>query len=262
MEFYSPQTLDKFKELLTNQVRQFTNLEFAESQKVITQIIQIYNEFGSNGSAKVFRLLKDSQLRKVWNETFATKRSAEIANWIVPYYQGNVLDLICGDGKVGQQIINLGNQVDFCDRHHWQSYNNSRFINYENFDQISSECKIDTALLITVLHHQPNPELLLQQAFNIANRVIVVENIVTEYFDHELHRLFDEFANNGLNQSGDATPNNHKTIEVWRDILNLRGEVIFEDFKSIIPGVPLPHQLYVINRRLFYAQKYNNCSRL
>lgn len=107
-----------------------------------------------------------------------------------------------------------------------------------------------TVLLIAVLHHQQNPELLLDKAFGIAHKnVIIVENTVNEYHDRDLHRLFDEFANNALNQSEDSTPNNHKTISEWRDILELRGKIVHEDYKSNIPGVLLPHQLYVVNQR-------------
>lgn len=250
MESFTQQTLDKFEDLLALQISQLPGLNSVDSQRKIEQIISFYREYGLSSSQQVFKLLQNSDIRREWNKVFAEQRSVEIANWIETYCQRNILDLICGDGKVGKELEKKSRNVIYCDRKHWKSFNDFRFINYSNLEKHILNQETGTVLLIAVLHHQQNPELLLDKAFGIAHKnVIIVENTVNEYHDRDLHRLFDEFANNALNQSEDSTPNNHKTISEWRDILELRGKIVHEDYKSNIPGVLLPHQLYVVNQR-------------
>jgi 2-polyprenyl-3-methyl-5-hydroxy-6-metoxy-1,4-benzoquinol methylase len=250
MENFTQQTLNKFEELLTAQIQVLPNLNPIESQEMIEQIVKIFRDYGSNGSPRVFDLLRDSDIRREWNKVFAEQRSVEIANWITPFCNEIVLDLICGDGKVGKIIERTGKNIANCDRNHWRDFNDFGFIDYNNLKEGVNNHEIETVLLITVLHHQKNPVLLLDQAFGTASKnVVIIENTIDEDCDAKLHSLFDEFANNGLNESGDLTPNNHKTAGEWREILELRGEIIREDYRSSVPGVLLPHQLYVVNQR-------------
>jgi hypothetical protein len=250
MENFTQHTINKFEELLTTQAQVLPNLNPVENQEMIEQICKIYMNYGSNGSPQVFDLLRGSDIRREWNKVFAEQRSVEIANWITPFCNEIVLDLICGDGKVGKIIERTGKNIAYCDRNHWRDFNDFGFIDYKNLKEGVKNHEIETVLLITVLHHQKNPVLLLDQAFGIASKnVVILENTIDEDCDREQHRLFDEFANCCLNQSGDSTPNNHKTAGEWREILKLRGEIIHEDYRSSVPGVLLPHQLYVVNQR-------------
>jgi hypothetical protein len=250
MERFTQPALDKFQELLTSQINQLPNLKLIECQQTIDGIIAVYKDFGSHGSSQIFKFLSDSNIRREWNNVFAEQRSVEIANWIKPFCNDIVLDLICGDGEVGKIIEQTGKNLTFCDRQHWRDFNDTEFIDYNNLKEGVKNREIETVLLITVLHHQKNPVLLLDQVFGIASKnVVIIENTIDEDCDAELHSLFDEFANNGLNESGDSTPNNHKSAGEWREILELRGEIIHEDYRSSVPGVLLPHQLYVVNQR-------------
>ena len=112
-------------------------------------------------------------------------RAIPIYNQIAPYLKpGRVLDLGCGDGAVGALISSHQNMpVDLADVY---KHNDIHEIGLP-FTQLAQneslpfdDNSFDNVLLLTVLHHSDDPELLLREARRILRpdgRLIVIESV-------------------------------------------------------------------------------------
>lgn len=109
-------------------------------------------------------------------------RAEQILSQIRGYLQGEtVLELGCGDGKVGERISKEGFDVTLADiyEHPHASKTGLDFILFGQKDKLRIG-KFDTTLLLTVLHHSSYPMLTLQNAIDSTRkggRVIVIESV-------------------------------------------------------------------------------------
>jgi len=53
----------------------------------------------------------------------------------------------------------------------------------------------DVALLITVLHHTPHPEKILQEAQRVAKKIVLVEDVYSTVFHKYVTYFFDSLVN-------------------------------------------------------------------
>ncbi len=86
----------------------------------------------------------------------------------------------------------------------------------------------DYALLSFVLHHSPNPDLILREALRVARRVVIVENVVSGRIRGAVTRLIDSWPAIRY-----GTPPCHfvKTREEWMDLLDQFGKTrILKEF--------------------------------
>ncbi len=181
------------------------------------------------------------------------KRSERIFRQIEPYIEerSRVLDLGCGDGKVGYIIhLEKGSKVQLMDTKNYnrtplmlETYNGSSIPHPNN--------SFDHVLLITELHHSDNPVLLMNEALRVAEKsVIVIESV---YFEKiPLHRkvnvVIDWFSSRVLNDPEVNVPFNFLTPEAWVAVFqNLGGKVTGMEHLGIDqPLVPEYHVLYEV----------------
>jgi hypothetical protein len=215
--------------------------------------IRVLLEREGFGSAAA--VLAQSGARENWNRVFAEERSQFIADWLMPYLKGQVLDVLGGDFTVLRALIAKGlsaAKTVGCERRNAYDVDWSAmpFPVYD-FD-LSLELPsgfADTYLVCTVLHHEPD----LDAFFAIldrggARRWVVVENCVDDANSEAFHLYVDEFFNKCLNSFDVPCIPQHRTAESWRNLLGAFGRVIFTETRSDVPGMPFPYTLFVIDR--------------
>jgi hypothetical protein len=244
----STKTLVKFENCLISEILKLDCFSENEIKNYVKSIIDIYKVNGINGSPEVFKTLEKSSLRQKWNVAFRFDRSKFVANWVNKFCNTEILDLVCGDGGVGEELEKLGKNVLYSENQHY-NFSISNHIPLEQLMENKISIKTDTVILGAVIHHNPLPNELIKLAFDSANKnVIIYENPIDDYFDDELHSLIDSFFNDGLNSTGDECPGNHKTDLEWKNTFSKFGEIIHFEKNIIVPGNPLPHSLFIVNK--------------
>ena len=201
--------------------------------------------------------------------TKLANRSQLIFEQIKDYLKGHdILDLGCGDGKLGEIIANTQpRQVILVDVYEPGNIAN---INLP-FGLIKQNRKIpflddnfDTTLLLTVLHHSDDPIMVLEEAKRVTRkggRIIIIESVfgvdgydkldeneqrlTNIFFDHFYNRIihYSEFPENKVN-----VPFNFKKPDQWNKLFIKMGFVI-EETKHLgfdQEAVPEYHTLHVI----------------
>ncbi len=180
----------------------------------------------------------------------------------------HVLDLGCGDGKVGELIEKQGRQVVLAD-----VYENGNISNLNlPFVLIKQKNKLpfdddlfDTTLLLTVLHHSDNPKKVISETRRVTKaggRIIVIESVygvpgysknlneeeqrlANVFFDHFYNRIihYSEFEENKVN-----VPFNFQTPNAWKQFFEENGlkqvKVVSLGFDQ--PTVPEYHTMHVL----------------
>lgn len=77
----------------------------------------------------------------------------------------------------------------------------------------------NTALILTVLHHTPDPERILREAMRVADNIIIIEDIYDNKFQQYLTYLFDSIFN--LEFIGH--PHSNKTDGEWKELFSKLG---------------------------------------
>jgi 2-polyprenyl-3-methyl-5-hydroxy-6-metoxy-1,4-benzoquinol methylase len=197
--------------------------------------------------------LKFNEIRTRWNSVLAAERSAAIADWIAPHVDGEVLDLLCGDGRVGESLLER-HRVDVTLTERAGAYVRDRnehrlpYYSFDTFTSLSPQPRFDVVLLCTVLHHEPNPESLLALSVQLARRkIVILENCLETECPADYHLLIDLFFNQWLNPIEIDCPANHRTPEGWLSMISRYGRTVFFERKGKLPGIPLPHYLFVID---------------
>jgi hypothetical protein len=191
-------------------------------------------------------------MRERWNDVLKQRRSAVLGSWVSPHVAGSLVDLLCGDGEVGLRLQERGIRVSFVER--GSDYACDRRPLGDAFTELGllrkHPVRADCVLLCTVLHHEVEPDSMIELAFNLARRrVIIVENTVEELYDADYHELVDRFFNECLNASGLACPMNHRRVEGWVRACSNYGRIVLTQRRDDVPGIPLPHQLVVLDKR-------------
>ena len=112
-----------------------------------------------------------------------------------------------------------------------------------------AQFKASSALLSTVLHHEPNPVDLLDALASAGiPRWLVVENCITPEFSPQFHQFTDRFFNSCLNEFEVDCVEQHRTLEEWVGLLTSYGSVTVIDEAFTVPGIPFPYSFLLVNR--------------
>lgn len=192
-------------------------------------------------------------IRDRWNHLLRVARPRVLEQWCRPFVQSPVLDLLCGDGRVGDQLQNQGFQVTLAERdqdyRHMPKLYGAPFIRFDGSPSQWRERRFKTVLLLTVLHHENDWERLLNLAFSLAgSRLIVVENCLETDDETDFHQLLDLFFNQCLNSIQIECPARHGFLRQWVGRLErLGGRVVETQRRDFLPGVPISHHLLVVD---------------
>ena len=274
------QKIPEIKELLREQeVREYIEatllkilsyLEIKNSKELINLVIEKALNYKSldNYEKEVHLILDGRRVNQRIPEKLSN-RAEIIFEQIKPFLKGHdILDLGCGDGKVGDIISKeQPRQVILSDVYEHGNIANIKlpFTRIKKNKKIPSpENSFDTVLVLTILHHSDDPLMVLREAERVTRsggRIIILESVygvksygnlkkeqqrfVNIFFDHFYNRIihYSNFKQNKVN-----IPFNFRTPEDWN--------ILFKKEKLIVkrtvylgfdqPVVPEYHTLHIL----------------
>jgi ubiquinone/menaquinone biosynthesis C-methylase UbiE len=187
-------------------------------------------------------------------------RQAEIIfRHYAPHLSGTVLDFGCGDGSFLEylrQHTELGVLgVDVAGN----SWYDLPMIVYDGASIPLADEAVECSTANFVLHHTPDPEAALAEMVRVSRRrVLLLEDLwfnrrqkFSLYFNHV---VFDAFMVAVSAVSSFEWKTNFRytfrTDEEWRAIFERVGVRLLEHHDvTIVPNYPVPHRVYVLERR-------------
>lgn len=253
LDLFSGQYKETEKTIRENLKSVFSHLGIANgtSGEIINKIFEVCasNRNMSEVESDLRKLIKLHKLGEKVNEKLEV-RSSQVYNQIKNYVKGKfVLDLGCGNGKVGEALNKDGFKVRLMDS---VDYNKSSLpLELYNGDKIPAQTSsIDTTLLLMVLHHCDNPISVLEEAVRVTSkRLIVIESIFISEEERRFNIFMDWFYNRIFSYENVNVPLNFRTPSEWEKLF-LK---YFKSVKSIDLGIDLPicpehHWLFILDK--------------
>lgn len=239
-------TLEKAMKKMFGEVDIFTDCD-------VDLALDIVRKLGREGtwSEAAKEKLQTSDLRSKWNECFEARRSKYLAAWLSEHVVGTVCDVLAGDFRVAAELaVILDRPVAGCERDgYYHDQISTDLVRKTSLRDLVELAEIDaqTVILSVVLHHEPCGEAVLDAlSKSKTQRLIIVENTVTNEFSNRLHYFSDLFFNRFLNEQPLYCGYTHRTEKDWTQLLSKYGDVVHVESKDVIPGVFLPHSLFVV----------------
>jgi hypothetical protein len=208
---------------------------------------------GHDDARAASELLRRSGVSAQWNKILRTDRAVALATRIRPLITEPLLDVLSGDGSICRALSDLG-VASLAATERSGDYSESVRPSHVPFEPFADDLDLAqfgaaTALLSTVLHHEPDPVRLLDAlAHSRIPRWIVVENCVTAQFSRPFHQFADQFFNRCLNEFGCQCVEQHRTLDEWVEMLTAYGSVAVINEAFTVPGIPFPYSLLVVSR--------------
>lgn len=124
---------------------------------------------------------------------------------------GKVLDVGAGTCHTSSLIGEAGHEVTALDIEDISFFEDIKPIVYSGGAFPFSDQSFDTAVLLTMLHHTPDPVDVLREAARVARRLIVIEDVVRG----PVHRQMTSAADSILNLEFTGHPHTNKTDTEW-----------------------------------------------
>lgn len=155
-------------------------------------------------------------------DDYIEKRAVTILRVVEPFLdkKNKILDIGSGTGHTAQKLINLGyKKVSCVDYTDMNTCLDTKPVLYDGKKLPFEDNLFDVALLITVLHHTPDPELIVKEASRVAKRVVIMEDTHNNVFQQYATYAMDSIGN--LEFRGH--PHTNKTDKGWRAMFKKLG---------------------------------------
>lgn len=140
---------------------------------------------------------------------------------IQPYFRKDdkILDIGCGNCILAKELLDSGYNLTPLDVVDKSRIPEIEPLIYDGKRLPFANNSFDVALLITVLHHTPDPELILREACRVASRIMIVEDLHTNLLQKYLTFAMDST----LNMEFFGHPHSNKTAAEWRTVFEKLG---------------------------------------
>ena len=154
-----------------------------------------------------------------------------------------ILDIGSGTCNVCEILSNEGFKITPLDVQDLSFVNNMKPVIYDGNNIPFNDDKFDKSLILTVLHHTPEPEKILQEAKRVSKRVICIEDIYINW----LHKYVTYFFDSLLNLEFAGHPHNNKNDEQWKKT--------FEKLGLKLIDVKYNYSFFVFKHATYYLEK-------
>lgn len=156
-------------------------------------------------------------------------RSKTVVSRVSPYLEKSkkVIDIGSGTGDVALLLSNAGKDITPVDVADFHGIRVLETTIYDGKRLPFPNNSFDSALLLMVLHHTPNPDLVFTEAARVAKEIVVIETSYTNGINKFLTVLTDAIGNLRFN----AYWSSYKTDDEWRQFFNKKGFKIVESQK-------------------------------
>lgn len=155
-------------------------------------------------------------------DNYIEKRTTDILSVIEPFLSKKykILDIGSGTGHTAQKLINLGyKKVSCVDYTDMNTCLETKPVIYDGKKLPFTDNSFDTALMITVLHHTPKPELIVKEARRVAKRLVIMEDTYKNIFQQYATYLMDSIGNMEFR----GHPHTNQTDKGWRKLFKKLG---------------------------------------
>ncbi|MHB1357651.1 MAG: class I SAM-dependent methyltransferase [Anaerolineae bacterium] len=168
-----------------------------------------------------------------------------IANWLQP--NDRVLDLGTGSGFITRHLQNRGYIVTAVDVRNTSRCPEITPLLYDGLHLPFAKDSFDVCLLSTVLHHTPQPDLVIAEAMRVARRIIVIEDI----YRTQLGRWSAIVGCSLANKQFRNHPHSNRSDADWQATFSRLGLEILEAryVRELSVVIPFFHGAYLAQRR-------------
>lgn len=152
-------------------------------------------------------------LKKIINRGMES-RLKDILNEILPLLKKGetLLDLGSGTGHTARTLIRKGYDVTCVDYSDMNIFEETKPILYDGVNLPFKKNTFDTALLITVLHHTPDPIGIVKETSRVAKKIIIMEDTYNNIFQKWAVFVMDSIGNVEFF----GHPHTNKTDDQWQ----------------------------------------------
>jgi len=160
--------------------------------------------------------------------------------------EGAVLDIGAGSGVLAHLIRGTGRQVQALDVEDLSTAADIRPVVYDG-QQMPFENKVfDSAVIAFVLHHTPNPDLIIAEAARVAKRVIILEDVI----DGKVNEVLTKFLDSLVNLEFFGHPHSNRSHAEWVksfERLGLKLTHSEQVASSLWLVKPMDHRMYILD---------------
>ena len=137
---------------------------------------------------------------------------------IAPYLptHGSIIDIGSGTGTTSRLLRERGFEVTSVDVKDRSIDPSLRPVLYDGTTLPFSDDSFDCALLLTVLHHTPDPETVLREAARVAKHIIIIEDVYT----NSPQKYLTFFTDSLFNLEFRGHPHSNKRDSEWRELFS------------------------------------------
>jgi ubiquinone/menaquinone biosynthesis C-methylase UbiE len=139
----------------------------------------------------------------------------------------NILDVGSGNSVIAKGLIEDGYRITLLDIKNKSFFKDFGPILYNGERIPFAENQFDVALLITVLHHTPDPVVLIKEVSRVSKKIVIIEEVYSNMFQKKLTFFIDSLFNLQFTNH----PHSNKKDREWRKIFKeLKLEVLYEEY--------------------------------
>ncbi|MEK7577610.1 MAG: class I SAM-dependent methyltransferase [Patescibacteria group bacterium] len=178
------------------------------------------------------------------------KRSTIVVDRISSYIINSkkIIDIGSGTGDVAYLLKQRGKYVTPVDVGDFHGPRLVKTTIYDGKTLPFPNKSFDTALLLMVMHHTPNPEIVFSEATRVAKEVVVIETSYT----NPINRFFTIVLYAIGNLRFEVFWNSYKTDDEWRKFFENHGFKISNSQKfhdTNLGFIPFLHILYCLKKK-------------
>lgn len=184
---------------------------------------------------RFFHLLSSiSPLKKIVNRGIE-KRLDDILKEILPLINRaeSILDLGSGTGHTAHELKRKGFRVMCVDYADMNVFKDTKPILYDGERLPFKDNSFDAVLLITVLHHTPDPIKIMKEAGRVAKKIIIMEDTYNSILQKWAVFVMDSIGN----MEFVGHPHTNKTDKRWKNIFKKLGLKIKSHKKRMYWGI-------------------------
>lgn len=157
-----------------------------------------------------------------------------------------IIDIGSGSGDVAFLLKNKGVDITPVDVDDFHGPRLIKTIIYDGKRLPYPDKSFDKALLLMVLHHTPDPELVFSEAARVAKEIVLIETSYTSQLSKFFTVITDAMGNLRL----EAFWKSYKSDEEWRKLIKKMGFTVADShqFNDKNMGLPFLHISYYLKR--------------
>ena len=123
----------------------------------------------------------------------------------------NLLEVGSGPGSVLEVFRNHGHQVTGLDIRNNAIHSGLNPVIYDGIRMPFEDEEFDCALLLTMLHHTPDPDVIVKEAARVARRLVIIEDV----YDTPIQAAYTKIADSVINLEFRGHPHSNRSNNEW-----------------------------------------------